>query len=144
MGRMERQDMVKSFVSESRHKKSSCGTTTSSTRSGDSFSSYYNYYDSNKHSSDYLYPTTSSLLGTWKHYNLSTQTLVERNRRDTSPVVHRELGRYYGTQKRSDYLGSVSSGCATDFRHYNYRPVPYLGGSDYYKHINKVVLDAVY
>ena len=50
--------------------------------------------------------------------------------------------RYYGTQKRSDYIGSVSSGGSSDFRYYNYRRVPYLGGSDHYSLLNKMVLEA--
>ena len=52
--------------------------------------------------------------------------------------------RYYGAQKRSDYLGSLSSGVATDFRHYNYRRVPYLGGSDAFRYLNKMVVEAVH
>ena len=60
----------------------------------DSFSSRYNYYDGNKHGSDYLYPITKDVLGSWKHYNLSSQTLNERNQRATSPLVSRELDRY--------------------------------------------------
>ena len=38
----------------------------------------------------------------------------------------------------------MSSGCATDFRYYNYRRVPYLGGSDHYKYLNKMVIDAIH
>ena len=60
----------------------------------DSFSSRYNYYDGNKHGSDYLYPITKDVLGSWKHYNLSSQTLNERNQRSTSPLVSRELDRW--------------------------------------------------
>ena len=50
--------------------------------------------------------------------------------------------RYFGTQRRTDYLGSVSSGGSTDFRHYNYRRVPYLGGSDHFSYLNRTVLEA--
>ena len=59
----------------------------------DNFSSRYNYYDGNKHGSDYLYPITKDVVGSWKHYNLSSQTLNERNKRSTSPLVSRELDR---------------------------------------------------
>ena len=48
------------------------------------------------------------------------------------PITN-NIVRYYGAQKRTDYLGDVSSGVAADFRHYNYRRVPYLGGSDEFK-----------
>ena len=33
------------------------------------------------------------VLGSWKHYNLSRSTLDSRNRRETSPLVTRELDR---------------------------------------------------
>jgi hypothetical protein len=46
-----------------------------------------------KHQSDYLYPCTSDVLGSWKHYNLSAQTMNERNTRAKSPLVSRELDR---------------------------------------------------
>jgi len=137
MGRLERQDMVKTLVSQSKNQRI-CETPA---RSG-VFSSQYNYYDGGKHGSDYLYPMTREVLGSWKHYNLSYQTLSERNKRATSPLVSRELDRYFGTQRRTDFLGSVSSGGATDFRHYNYRRVPYLGGSDHFSYLNRTVMEA--
>ena len=56
--------------------------------------------------------------------------------------LHVYIERYFGTQRRNDFVGSVSSGCATDFRHYNYRQVPYLGGSDHYSYLNKTVTEA--
>ena len=59
-----------------------------------------------------------------------------------SSFVTFDIVRYFGTQKRSDFVGSVSSGGATDFRYYNYRRVPYLGGSDHFSYLNKTVLDA--
>merc|ERR1719516_913234 len=83
------------------------------------FYTRYNFYDGNKHDRDYLYPVTRDVMGSWKHYNLSKNTLDNRNRRATSPLDSRELDRYFGTQKRNDFVGSVSSGCATDFKHYN-------------------------
>ena len=112
----------------------------------ESFSSHYNYYDGNKHSGDYLYPITTDVLGSWKHYNLSGDTLNYRNSRAKSPLVTRELNRcfilssstafvflltrYY--EKRANYVGDVSS-AGSAFRHYNYRRVPYFGGSDGYQ-----------
>jgi len=152
MNRLERQDLVKTLVSNARQERSftrdifgdvdytSKGF--SSRYSPDSFAYRYNYYDGSKHNRDYLYPVSKDVLGNWHHYNRSSQTLTARNERATSPLVSRELGRYYGTQKRSDYIGSVSSGGSTDFRYYNYRRVPYLGGSDHYSLLNKIVLEA--
>lgn len=143
MGKLDIQSEVKSYVSQtvsqtrslrSSFHNDSCGRDYDS----NSFSSRYNYYDGNKHGSEYLYPVSQEVLGNWKHYSLSSSTLKERNQRGTSPLVSRELNRYYGTQKRVDFLGDVSSGGATDFRHYNYRPVPYLGGSDHYKYLPKM------
>ena len=130
---------------------------TSSSYQSPSFQSRYSFYDGAKHERDYLYPVTREVLGSWKHFNLSRSTLDERHRRDTSPLVSRELdrlvvllftvlissSRYFGTQRRNDYLGSISSGCATDFRHYNYRRVPYLGGSDHYSYLNKQVMESL-
>jgi len=153
MGKLERQDMVKTIVSQSRCERSyqtrtyndnvNTNSSFSSKYPDGSFSSRYNYYDGNKHGTDYLYPITKDVLGSWKHYNLSSQTLNERNHRSTSPLVSRELDRYFGTQKRSNYIGSVRSGGATDFRHYNYRRVPYLGGSDHFQYLNKCVAEVV-
>merc|ERR1711872_1079346 len=77
-------------------------------------------YVSKSHSRDYLYPVTMDMLGSWKHYNISSETLNYRNMRAKSPIVTRELDRYVGVNTYSD------------FRHYNYRPVPYFGGSDGY------------
>ena len=85
------------------------------------FSKHYDYYDNTKHSGDYLYPVTKDVLGSWKHYNLSADTLNFRNMRARSPIMSRELDRYQGSNQISE------------FRHYNYRPVPYFGGSDDYQ-----------
>ena len=52
-----------------------------------------------KHYSDYLYPCTNEVMGTWKHYNLSAQTMNERNTRAKSPLVSRELDRYVTTPR---------------------------------------------
>jgi len=101
----------------------------------DSFRSHYNYYDPSRHTGDYLYPVTSQVMGSWKHYNLSSQTLNERNQRATSPLVSRELTRYFGTRKRTNYLMDEGAGSNNDFRYYNYRKVPYMGGSDDFKYM---------
>jgi len=103
----------------------------------DSFSSRYDYYAGNKHGSDGLYPCSREVLGTWKHYNLSADTLNQRNARARSPLISRELDRYYETTKRSNYIGDISSGGSSDFRHYNYRRVPYFGGSDNYTYMKQ-------
>jgi len=132
MGRLERDDATRSYVKQARSSGSDyC-------RDGDyryGFSRNYNYYDANKHNSDYLYQSTNDVLGSWKHYNLSKQTITERNTRAKSPLVSRELDRYYETSKRSDYIGDISSGPAKDFRYYSYRRVPYFGGSDGYQYM---------
>ena len=60
------------------------------------------------------------------------QTLTERNTRASSPMMSREIDRYFKTERRASYLGDISSGGHRDFRYYNYRHVPYYGGSDYY------------
>jgi len=144
MGRLERQDMVRTLVSQSKYQRSSESSVLADNYGSrsDVFSRRYNYYDGDKHDSDYLYPTTKEVLGNWKHYNLSYQTLSDRNKRATSPLVSRELDRYFGTHRRTDFLGSVSAGGATDFRHYNYRRVPYLGGSDHFSYLNRTVMEA--
>jgi len=130
MNRLDMQHTVRSSVSQARNFSS-----TAKQYSSDSFSSRYNYYDGNKHDRDYMYPVTSDVLGTWKHYNLSSDTINTRNTRARSPLQSRELDRYYETKKYSNYIGDVSSGGAVDFRHYNYRQVPYFGGSDNYQYM---------
>ena len=39
-------------------------------------------------------------MGSWKHYNRSRNTLDARNRRETSPLVSRELD-------RSDFCSNI-------------------------------------
>jgi len=147
MNKMDRQQDVRSQINQSRNF-STNSSNSNRNYSSDSYSSRYNYYDGVKHERDYLYPSTNELMGNWKHCGLSNSTLKERSVsnsvrnermvRETSPLVSRELNRYYGTQKRVDYMGDVSSGGMLDFRHYNYRKVPYYGGSDHYKHLPKM------
>jgi len=104
----------------------------------DSFSARYDYYAGDKHGSPpTLYPCDREVLGTWKHYNRSADTLNSRNSRARSPLITRELDRYYETKKRSNYMGEISMGGATDFRYYNYRRVPYFGGSDNYSYMKQ-------
>jgi len=144
MGRLEREDTVKSTITRSRiertsrdsYPQSSYGYSSSNhSYPGETFSSRYNYYDGNKHSGDYLYPITSDVLGSWKHYNRSAETLNYRNNRAKSPLITRELNRYY--EKKPNYIGDMSAGGACDFRHYNYRRVPYFGASDDYTFIRR-------
>jgi len=134
MGKLERDDITRTAVSDARRTSSN-----SYYRDNSGFSSKYNYYDGNKHLPDYLYNSTSDVLGSWKHYNLSSQTINDRNTRAKSPLVTRELDRYYETKKRVDYIGDISSGNAKDFRYYNYRRVPYFGGSDNYAYVRKLI-----
>jgi len=129
-------DTAKQCVSKARDFRSSVRS--GSDYPSDSFSSRYDYYAGNKHGADpLLYPCSREVLGTWKHYNLSAETLNARNTRARSPLVSRELDRYYETKKRSNYIGEVSMGGACDFRYYNYRKVPYFGGSDNYSYMKQ-------
>ncbi|XP_023330575.1 uncharacterized protein LOC111702976 isoform X2 [Eurytemora carolleeae] len=136
MGKLNKDDALRSYVKQSRTSRASSDYYRDTDhRVG--FSSKYNYYDAGKHDADYLYKSTGDVLGSWKHYNLSGQTLNERNNRAKSPLVTRELDRYYETKKRSDYIGDISSGPAKDFRFYSYRRVPYFGGSDGYQYMKQ-------
>ncbi len=107
------------------------------------FSSRYNLDDrmaARKRISDLSnYRVDSRDLYSYKHYRKSNQTLTDRNTRAKSPILSRELDRYYKTERRSDYLGDISSGGQRDFRYYNYRQVPYYGGSDYYTYVPKLI-----
>jgi len=129
MGKLGRQEDARMAVSQAR------GRSSEASGRGE-FSSNYDFYAGNKHESDYLYSSTRDVLGNWKMAGKSRDTLTRRNDRATSPLISRGLDRYFGSQRRVDYLGDQASG-STDFRHYNYRRVPYLGGSDYMKHIPK-------
>jgi len=130
MGQLAREDTVKSSIARSRYERSLREVS----YSGDSFSSKYNYYDGTKHLNDYLYESTRDVLGNFKHFNLSAKTLNIRNMRSRSPLVTRELDRYF--ERKSNYLGDTSAGCS-DFRHYNYRRTPYFGGSDDYSYMRR-------
>lgn len=99
--------------------------------SPDSYRSRYDNYSNRRFDRNYLYQTED--LNSYKHYRRSNATLNERCARAKSPLNSREIDRYYKTEKRSDYMGDVSSGAYRDFRYYNYRSVPYFGGSDHYQ-----------
>jgi len=98
------------------------------------------YYGSNKYN-DYVYSSSNDVLGRWKHYNRSNNTLSQRTQRATSPLVSRELDRYFSSSGRTDSAMDIGSRGAADFRHYNYRSVPYYGASDNYHNLNKIFLE---
>lgn len=97
----------------------------------ESYRSKYDYYSARKYDRDYTYDR-SSVERDFACYRKSKQTLEARNQRAKSPLASRELDRYYGTERRSSFSGDISSGGSRDFRFYNYRAVPYFGGSDNY------------
>jgi len=134
---LDQQDTARHSVSQARYLPSSYESSLRTSYPSDSFSARYDYYAGDKHGRDGLYPCSKEVLGTWKHYNLSAETLNARNTRARSPLVSRELDRYYETKKRSNYIGEISMGGATDFRYYNYRKVPYFGGSDNYSYMKQ-------
>jgi hypothetical protein len=140
--RLDRDFTTRSYISQTRTERERAFESQAEARESyhrqypeGSFSSKYNYYDGNKHESNYLYNSTSDLLGQWKHYNLSADTLNYRNQRAKSPLQTREINRYFEAKKRSNYVGDMSSGGGMDFRYYNYRKVPYFGGSDGYQYM---------
>jgi len=139
MNRLDMQHTLRSSVSQARNYRTAyidCRRRSEERQyPSDCFASRYNFYDGNKHDRDYMYPVISDVLGTWKHYNLSSDTINARNNRARSPLQSRELDRYYETKKYSNYIGDISSGGAVDFRHYNYRRVPYFGASDNYQYM---------
>jgi len=47
------------------------------------------------------------------------------------------MKRYFETRKRVNYIGDCSAGGTSDFRYYNYRRVPYFGGSDNYQYMKQ-------
>jgi len=142
MGRLDREDSIRSNINTTRVTKTTSSSYTGSTNTY-SYSSTANQYQSGSYSRDNYSSdnysggnyTSADILGSWKHYNLSGATLNSRTTRAKSPLMDRELIRYYG--KKPNYIGDVSSGAACDFRHYNYRRVPYFGGSDDYQFIRR-------
>jgi len=103
-----------------------------------SFRSRYDYYSGMKHETDFMYDR-SEAMSNWYFTRKSRSTLEHRNQRAKSPLATRELDRYYGTERRSSFSGDVSSGGSRDFRFYNYRNVPYFGGSDNYVYVPKII-----
>jgi len=125
MGRLDREDSIRTNINTTRMGRSRT-TTTSSHYVSSSYSSTGTH-----HQADY----SQDILGRWKHYNLSGATLAMRDSRARSPLLSRELCRYF--EKKPNYIGDASSGAAEHFRHYNYGRVPYFGGSDDYRFIKR-------
>jgi len=123
--RMDREESTRSYINQRK-----ADLTTRLYEPG-SYRSTYDYYSARKHDRDYMYDR-SSVERDFLCYRKSKQTLEARNQRAKSPLITRELDRYYGTEKRSSFSGDISSGGSRDFRFYNYRAVPYFGGSDNY------------
>merc|ERR1712002_832854 len=128
MGRLDREDTIRSNIHTTRVTKTTSSSYSGSTNSH-SYSSTANQYQSGNYSRDnyssdnYLRDnysggnySSTDILGSWKHYNLSGATLNSRVTKAKSPLMDRELIRYYG--KKPNYMGDVSSGAACDFRHY--------------------------
>jgi len=139
--RLDREESTRSYINERRYESAlsrASEVASNCQRETSPFRERYNFYDSIKHEHDYMY-NTRDVGASWKHYRLSNQTLESRNARAKSPIQSRELDRYYKTERRSSFIGDVSSGANRDFRYYSYRPVPYFGGSDYYSYVNRIV-----
>jgi len=122
--RLDREETTRRYINE---RKSQLART----YEPESYRSRYDYYGAMKHEKDFVYDT-SSVMSDFHSYRKSKQTLEARGNRAKSPLATRELDRYYGTERRSSFSGDVSSGGSRDFRFYNYRSVPYFGGSDNY------------
>ena len=139
--RLDKEEATRSYMAERRIESSINRASNVASRidyENSPFRSRYNFYDPIKHEHDYMY-NTYDVGSCWKHYRLSNSTLEARNARAKSPIQSRELDRYYKTERRSSFIGDVSSGANRDFRYYSYRPVPYFGGSDYYSYVNRIV-----
>jgi len=123
--RLDAEETTRRYINSRKYESSYAYPSSSST-----FRNRFDYYGALKHERDFMYDTSE--LGLYKHYRRSSATLNERNTREKSPLVSRELDRYYKTERRSTFVGDISAGPHCDFRYYNYRRVPYFGGSDYY------------
>merc|ERR550519_2190184 len=98
MGKLDREDTIRSNINTTRVTKTTSSSYSGSTNSH-SYSSSANQYQSGNYSRDnYSGSNYSSadILGSWKHYNLSGATLNSRTTRAKSPLLDRELIRYYG------------------------------------------------
>jgi len=133
--RLDAEETTRSYINSRKYESSYTSPSYSynytSSYSGEPFRSRYDQYSAMKHERDFMYDTRD-VQSSYKHYRRSSATLNERNQRAKSPLVTRELDRYYKTERRSNFVGDISSGPFGDFRYYNYRRVPYFGGSDYY------------
>jgi len=126
--RLDREETTRSYINQ---RKAQLATEPVARYEPNTYRSRYDYYGAMKHEKDFMYDR-SSVERDFHCYRKSKQTLEARNQRAKSPLATRELDRYYGTEKRSSFSGDVSSGGSRDFRFYNYRAVPYFGGSDNY------------
>jgi hypothetical protein len=123
--RLDREETTRSYINQ---RKAYVAETYTPEPPSNSFRSHYDYYDSHQ---TQLYDSSS--VGRDFHcFRKSKATLEARNQRAKSPLATRELERYYKTERRTSFIGDISSGGSRDFRFYNYRAVPYFGGSDYY------------
>jgi len=104
---------------------------------GNPSNSLSDYYGSSKYA-DYVHSSSTDVLGRWKHYNRSSDTLNTRNSCADSPLVSRELNRYFSSSGKTDNVADMGTRVAANFRHYNYRSVPYFGASDNYHNLNKM------
>jgi len=126
--RLDREETTRSYINQ---RKAQLSVVPVKSYEPDTYRSRYDYYGAMKHEKDFMYDR-SSVERDFSCYRKSKQTLDARCHRAKSPLASRELDRYYGTEKRSSFSGDVSSGGSRDFRFYNYRAVPYFGGSDNY------------
>merc|ERR1712002_781121 len=80
----------------------------------------------------------TEVLGRWKHYNRSSDTLNTRNSCADSPLISRELNRYFSSSGKTDCAADMGWKAGANNRHYNYRSVPYFGASDNYHNLYKM------
>jgi len=100
---LNRNETARSFVSQSRNYTSDYShESRHRTRDypSDSFSARYDYYAGNKHGSDGIYPCANEVLGTWKHFNRSADTLNARRRRRRRRRRGRRNGRMTRRRRR--------------------------------------------
>lgn len=136
--RLDSEETTRRYINTRKDYYENHPTRSYSSYSSEPFRNRYDYYGAMKHERDFMY-NTADVGSTYKHYRRSSATLTERNAREKSPLVSRELDRYYKTERRSSFVGDISSGPFCDFRHYNYRRVPYFGGSDYYTYVPRII-----
>jgi len=86
-------------------------------------SSLSDYYGSNNYA-NYVHRNNTEVLGRWKHYNRSSDTLNTRNSCADSPLISRELNRYFSSSGKTDCAADIGWKAGANNRHYNYRSVP--------------------